>query len=105
MSQIQIQNLTFTYDGSYEPIFQDLSLTLDTDWRLGLIGRNGRGKTTLLRLLCGELEYRGVIQSSVPCDRFPFPVEDRSVTVVISNAWVWSPTVISMLTSMSMLMW
>lgn len=80
MSQIQIRNLTFTYDGSYEPIFQNLNLTLDTDWRLGLIGRNGRGKTTLLRLLCGELEYRGTILSSVPCDRFPFPVENPSQT-------------------------
>ena len=29
------------------------------DWRLGLIGRNGRGKTTLLRLLMGELPHEG----------------------------------------------
>ena len=76
MSQIQISDLTFSYDGSFEPVFERVSLTVDTDWRLGLIGRNGRGKTTLLRLLCGELEYRGTIASSVRFCRFPQPVTD-----------------------------
>ena len=76
MSQINIQHLTFAYDGSYDNIFEDVSFQLDTDWKLGLIGRNGRGKTTLLRLLLGEYEYRGVITASVEFEYFPFPVED-----------------------------
>ena len=44
MSQIQVSNLTFTYEGSYDAVFQDVSFQIDTDWKLGLIGRNGRGK-------------------------------------------------------------
>lgn len=76
MSQINIQHLTFAYDGSYDNIFEDVSFQLDTDWKLGLIGRNGRGKTTLLRLLLGEYEYRGTITASVEFEYFPFPVED-----------------------------
>ena len=32
MALIEIQNLTFTYPGSFEPVFEDLSLQLDTDW-------------------------------------------------------------------------
>ena len=55
MAQITIQQLNFTYEGAVTPVFKNMSATLDTDWRLGLIGRNGRGKTTLLRLLAGEL--------------------------------------------------
>ena len=47
MSQIQITDLTFSYDGSYDTVFDHLSLSLDTSWHLGLIGRNGRGKTAL----------------------------------------------------------
>ena len=73
MATITIEDLTFSYDTNGEEIFSHLSLSLDTRWRLGLIGRNGRGKTTLLRLLMGEYAYRGRISSAVPFDYFPFP--------------------------------
>ena len=76
MALIEISHVSFTYEGSSEPVFEDLSLQLDTDWRLGLIGRNGRGKTTLLRLLLGEERYSGVISAPVAFDYFPFDVPD-----------------------------
>jgi ATP-binding cassette subfamily F protein uup len=38
------------------PLFEDLSLTLQTGDRLGVVGRNGTGKSTLLRVLAGEAE-------------------------------------------------
>ncbi len=76
MSQIVVSNLTFAYEGSYDNVFENVSFTLDTDWRLGLIGRNGRGKTTLLKLLMGELSYQGSISASVGFDYFPCPVEN-----------------------------
>ena len=44
MSMIQVTNLTFAYEGSYDTIFENLSFQIDTTWKLGLIGRNGRGK-------------------------------------------------------------
>ena len=76
MSQITIQNLHFTYDGDHTPVFEGLNLQLDTNWKLGLVGRNGRGKTTLLRLLAGELEGRGTISLRQSCLRWPKPVAD-----------------------------
>lgn len=76
MSQITIQNLHFTYDGDHTPVFEGLNLQLDTSWKLGLVGRNGRGKTTLLRLLAGELEGRGTISLRQSCLRWPKPVVD-----------------------------
>ncbi len=78
MSQITIQNLHFTYDGDHTPVFEGLNLQLDTSWKLGLVGRNGRGKTTLLRLLAGELEGRGTVALGQPCCRWPRPVVDPS---------------------------
>ena len=66
----------FYYEGSYEEIFKDVSFTVDTDWKLGLIGRNGRGKTTFLNLLMGKYEYNGTITASVHFEYFPFPVRD-----------------------------
>ena len=54
MALIDIRDLTFAYPGSYDNVFEHLSLQLDTHWRLGLVGRNGRGKTTLLRCSRGN---------------------------------------------------
>ena len=76
MSQITIQNLHFTYDGDHTPVFEGLELQLDTNWKLGLVGRNGRGKTTLLRLLAGELAGQGTVSLRQPCLRWPKPVAD-----------------------------
>ena len=78
MSLINISDLTFAYDGSYENIFEHVNLQLDTDWRLGFTGRNGRGKTTMLKLLMGEYEYQGSISASVAFEYFPYPVRDES---------------------------
>ena len=72
MARIQVSHLTFAYEGSPDLIFDDASFQLDTDWKLGFVGRNGRGKTTLLRILSGELPDHGAVSASVPFDYFPF---------------------------------
>lgn len=79
MSIIQTNNLSFTYDGSFDPVFENVTFQIDTDWKLGFIGRNGKGKTTFLRLLMNTYEYTGSITSSVDFEYFPFPVEDTSL--------------------------
>ncbi len=80
MALIQVSHLTFGHDGTLENLFDDVSFQVDTDWRLGLTGRNGRGKTTLLRLLMGRFPYQGRIASPVDFDYFPFDVPDPSCT-------------------------
>ena len=76
MSMIKVENLTFSYPSSYDPIFENVSFQIDTDWKLGFVGRNGRGKTTFLNLLMDQYEYRGKIIKSVRFDYFPYPVKD-----------------------------
>lgn len=78
MSLINVNNLTFGYDGSPNNIFQNVSFNLDTDWKLGLIGRNGKGKTTFLKLLQGKYEYTGTISKNVEVDYFPFEIKDKN---------------------------
>jgi lincosamide and streptogramin A transport system ATP-binding/permease protein len=82
MSAITVSNLTFAYGGSYDNIFENVSFTLDTNWKLGFIGRNGRGKTTFLKLLQGVFEYSGKISSNVNFDYFPFKIKDKSKTLL-----------------------
>lgn len=76
MSLIQVSNLTFAYDGSYDNIFEKVNFQIDTNWKLGFIGRNGRGKTTFLNLLQGKYEYQGSISASVAFSYFPYKVSD-----------------------------
>ena len=82
MSLIQVSDLTFAYEGSYENIFEHASFHLDTNWKLGFTGRNGRGKTTFLNLLLGKYPYQGSIQASVVFSYFPYEVEDKSVFAI-----------------------
>lgn len=70
MSLINVSNLTFSYEGSYDNIFENVSFQIDTDWKLGFIGRNGRGKTTFLNLLLGKYAYSGNIRSTVKFEYF-----------------------------------
>lgn len=72
MAQISVNNLTFSYEGSFDNIFEEVSFSIDTNWKLGLIGRNGKGKTTFLKLLLGEYQYTGAISSPAVFDYFPY---------------------------------
>ena len=72
MSTIVCRGLSFGYDGSDRNVFTSLDLVIDTGRRSALVGRNGRGKTTLLRLIHGELTPdRGSIERAVVTRRFP----------------------------------
>lgn len=78
MSLINVTNLTFCYEGSYDNIFENVSFQIDTDWKLGFTGRNGRGKTTFLNLLLGKYEYSGAITSNVSFEYFPFNITNNN---------------------------
>ena len=82
MALLQITDLTFGYEGSFDNVFEHLNLAVDTGWRLGLTGRNGRGKTTLLRLLMGAYPYTGKIEvpPGLRFGYFPYPVADPART-------------------------
>jgi len=82
MSLINISNLTFAYEGSYDNIFENVSFQIDASWKLGFTGRNGRGKTTFLNLLLGKYKYSGSISASVSFEYFPFEVADKTINTI-----------------------
>ena len=77
--QIKVNNLTFAYEGSVDDVLGNVSFNIDTDWKLGLIGRNGKGKTTLLHLLMGKYRYQGSITGNIRFDYFPYEVSDEDL--------------------------
>lgn len=40
MSMIKVEGLTFAYPKSYDNIFENVTFQIDTDWKLGFVGRN-----------------------------------------------------------------
>lgn len=79
MAQISVNNLTFYYDGSFDNIFENVSFSIDTNWKLGFIGRNGKGKTTFLNLLLGKYSYKGKIETTASFDYFPYQITERQM--------------------------
>jgi ATPase subunit of ABC transporter with duplicated ATPase domains len=52
---VEVENLSFGYEGMARPLIDKFSIAIDAGDRVAIIGENGVGKTTLMRLLMGEL--------------------------------------------------
>ena len=63
MSLIRLENVTKLYDP--DMILDDISVSIEHGDRLGLIGRNGTGKTTLIKIINGTLtNFKGKVVSA-----------------------------------------
>lgn len=51
-------NLSFSYSENWKPLIDRLSFSVGRTDRIGIVGKNGKGKTTLLNLLAGELQVQ-----------------------------------------------
>nr|WP_202897521.1 ABC transporter ATP-binding protein [Actinopolymorpha pittospori] len=52
-ADIELRDVTFTYPAQEKPTFTRLSLTVPAGQALAVVGENGVGKSTLIKLLCG----------------------------------------------------
>ena len=53
---VEVEKVSFAYEGAPRKIFSNLGFTIHGGEKVAIIGENGVGKTTLLRLLMGELQ-------------------------------------------------
>ncbi|HQO01319.1 MAG TPA: ABC-F family ATP-binding cassette domain-containing protein [Spirochaetota bacterium] len=49
------ENISFSYDSTVSPIIKNFNITVSSRDRICVVGRNGKGKTTLLKLLAGAI--------------------------------------------------
>lgn len=82
MSMIQISNLSFTYQGSFTPVFQNVSLTLDTSWAPGAYWAQRPGQNHPIAPIAGRAwplrrPYTGARFRFL---YFPFAVADPSLS-------------------------
>ncbi len=50
---IEFRNVSFTYEGSDKPVLQNISFKIGANEKIALVGNNGAGKTTIVKLMCG----------------------------------------------------
>jgi ATPase subunit of ABC transporter with duplicated ATPase domains len=55
-SAVTVEGLTFRYPGTDQDVFRKLNFTIEAGQRVAIIGPNGIGKTTLMRVLAGDLQ-------------------------------------------------
>lgn len=65
--EIEFKNVSFKYPGTEEYVLKDISMKLNIGERLAIVGMNGSGKTTFIKLLCrlydpdvGEILLNGI---------------------------------------------
>jgi ATPase subunit of ABC transporter with duplicated ATPase domains len=91
----EIENLTFGYDPA-EPVIRKFSTTIDAGDKIAIIGENGVGKTTLLRLLLGAeagglAPQKGAVKWSekVKPGYFAQDHSDDFATDTNLTEWIW----------------
>lgn len=84
---IDVKNLSFAYENG-SPVLQDLSFHVGENESVGLIGANGVGKSTLLKLLVGlDLGFSGNIRvSEVPLEKRTLPKIREKIGYVFQDA-------------------
>ncbi|MCM1263344.1 MAG: ABC transporter ATP-binding protein/permease [Butyrivibrio sp.] len=70
--ELEFRNVSYTYFGADAPTIKNLSFTLHKGENLALVGLNGAGKTTIIKLMCGLYEpTEGVILlNGVPVNEY-----------------------------------
>lgn len=85
---ISANNISFTYPGSAKKVLDDITLTIHPGGRVGLMGKNGEGKSTLVKLLIGTLRpQKGSIERH---SRLRFGYFDQHSVEILSGPDVGS---------------
>ena len=92
---IAFQNVSFSYDGEH-PVVENLSFSIGKGEAVGLIGANGAGKSTIMKLLLGLLNGNGqIFVDNLPLNKRNIPAIRQKVGFVLqdSDNQMFMPTV------------
>lgn len=95
IGDIDVKNLTFKYPGSDKPVLSNVSLHISKNQTLGILGRTGSGKTTLVNLLVHlyNVEDGKIFINGVDINRIPLSVLRESIGFVPQDSFLFSSNV------------
>jgi ATP-binding cassette subfamily F protein 3 len=82
---LEVREISFGFDATKKPLVDGLSFALKKDDRVGVIGKNGRGKSTLLKLLATELTPRAGAIVTSPNASVSFFAQTNTNRLELSN--------------------
>lgn len=85
--EIQFKNVGFTYDGAQKATLQDLSFTIHAGEKIALVGNNGAGKTTIVKLLTGlYANTEGqILVNGIPMEQLSLEKYQNSISVLFQD--------------------
>ena len=92
---IEFKNVSFSYENNV-PVLRDLSFRIESGESVGLIGANGAGKSTVMKLLLGLLQGQGeILVDGTPVSKSTLPEIRRKLGFVLQNSdhQMFMPTV------------
>ena len=92
---IEFRNVSFSYDPEH-PVVEHLNFTIQRGENVGLIGANGAGKSTMMKLLLGLLRGQGeIIVDNLPLNQQNLPAIRQKIGFVLqdSDNQMFMPTV------------
>ena len=95
MKMIEFQNVSFSYENG-RPVVEDLSFSIGKGETVGLIGANGAGKSTIMKLLLGLVTGEGKITvDGLPMEKRNLPAIRQKIGFVLqdSDNQMFMPTV------------
>jgi len=92
---LQFIDLTFSYEGTDNPVLRDISFTVPSGKRLALVGRSGSGKTTLASLIPRFYDYhRGrILLDGVEIKRYTRKNLRQQIALVTQHVTLFNDTV------------
>jgi len=93
--EVRVRNLSFTYPGSHQPALRDVSVALEPGHTLGIVGKTGSGKSTLVSLLVRLFDPpRGtVFIDGTDVLDLPLPALRQSIAFVPQETFLFATTV------------
>lgn len=92
---IKFENVSFGYEKEI-PVIKNLSFSINDEDTIGLIGANGAGKSTIMKLLLGLLQHKGrIIVDSLEVEKKNYPEIRKKLGYVLqdSDNQMFMPTV------------
>lgn len=93
--KIVFENVHFTYPGAEEPALQDVNLTIRKGERVGVVGRTGSGKTTLVQLLprVYDPQFGRILMDGVDIREYPLDTLRSMLGFVPQDNFLFSDTI------------